>query len=132
VTANATYEAIKKTCEAVSGVSGLSASGVATVTTTLTSSTVWSPTFPYIPGRPFYLTLAGAGSGPVTVVYSRDNWVSYAPEVAAVDASAPIVMNKITYAGSAVVIQLGVSESSVKVGLLPGTITGAVTAAFSQ
>lgn len=111
----------------------LSASGVTSATTTLASATEWHPTFAYVAGRTFYLTLGGSGSGPVTVVYSRDAWATAgAPEVAGVDASAPIVMNKITYAGSPVIIPLSVSEANVKVGLLPGTITGTVTAALSQ
>jgi hypothetical protein len=140
-TANATYEATKKTCEAVSGVSGLAASGVTAVTGTLATNTI-SATFAPIAGRTYYVTLSGTGSATVMVIYSRDAGATWAPEATGVDGSAPIVMNKIAYAGLPVRVPLSVSESGVLTALCPGTmssgtacagtVTGTVPFGFTQ
>jgi hypothetical protein len=98
------------------------ASGVTAVTGTLATNTI-SATFAPIAGRTYYVTLSGTGSATVTVIYSRDAGATWAPEATGVDGSAPIVMNKIAYAGLPVRIPLSVSESGVLTALCPGTMS---------
>lgn len=93
-------------------------------------------------GRQFYLTLGGSGSGTFMVVYSSDNWTTYGPEAAGVDGSAPIVSNRVAYAGNQIRIPLVVTQTNVKVGVCPtpasgaptctGSVSGTVTGAFEQ
>lgn len=140
-TANATYEAIKKLCEAQAGVSGLAASGVTPVTGTLASNTI-SATFTPTAGRLFYGTLSGTGASTVTVIYSRDAGSTWAAEAVAVDGGSPIISNKVAYAGVPIRIPLVVTETGVIAALCPGsmtsstacsgTVTGTVSFAFSQ
>lgn len=90
----------------------------------------------------FYATISGTGSSTVTVIYSRDGGSTWAREATGVDGSAPIVSNKVTYAGVPIRIPLVVTETGVLVALCPGsmtsgtacsgTVTGTVSFAFSQ
>lgn len=110
----------------------LSASGVTAATSSgLSSASTWAPTFAYVPGRQFYLTLGGTGTGTVTVTYSRDNGSSYVPEVTAVDGGAPITLNSVNYAGSAITLPLSQSEAGLKIGIKTGTLVGTITARLS-
>lgn len=119
----------------------LVASGVSVVTGALASNTLTS-TFTPTAGRMFYATISGTGSSTVTVIYSRDAGASWAAEATGVDGSAPIVTNKIAYAGVPIRVPLVVTETGVLVALCPGsmtsgtacsgTVTGTVSYAFSQ
>lgn len=119
----------------------LPASGVTPVTGTLASNTI-TATFTPTAGRLFYVTISGTGSTTATVIYSRDAGATWAAEATGVDGSAPIVTNKVAYAGVPIRIPLVVTETGVLVALCPGsmtsgtacsgTVTGTVSFAFSQ
>jgi hypothetical protein len=142
VSYGSTNEKLDKICQTLQGTTGIAASGVASATTTFANATVWQPTFPFIPGRDFFLTLGSTGTGTIMVVYTSDNWATYGPEAGGVDASAPIIVNRITYAGSQIRIRLNVSQANVKVGACPtpatgaptctGTVSGTLTGALEQ
>lgn len=122
----------------------LPASGFTPVTVTLATNTISTAVTP-VPGRTLNIPIAGTGSAPVLIVYSRDGGTNWTRNVAGVDFSAPIRTEATTYAGVPGTMQTTVTEANspaVKVAICPGdltsattcvgTVTGTVTASFYQ
>lgn len=116
--------------DAVQG-KGLSASGATPVSGALTSGQA-SAAFTPAAGRTAFLELTGAGSGPVTLVYECADGSTFAPRGVATDGGAPIILGKVAYAGSPIILAFETSIVDQGVKALAGTITGSITATFRQ
>lgn len=96
---------------------------------TLVSSTRSSSVTPS-KGQTAKLIIAGTGSVILTIVYSYDEGVNFYPKVAAVDASAPIRMDRVTYNGATLngeIHEFSDNVTGYRVAVLPETVTGTVT-----